>query len=212
MSVIDVKTATVQDNGAQANVCDLIRKEVHVNRASTCVDGGSSNGWMALSMAEVCGSIIIHEPDRARREGIETARRKWHLGNVTLEASDISCVQQAHEAGTGADLITLAMPKPESMLDIVSRTLKIGSGHVAAFVPAEEGAVACLKELAELCFVDRHWKETTALDLFGESHDGIMVFARMPSERERILESMVMSELREEIENWGTKKADRDDE
>jgi tRNA (adenine57-N1/adenine58-N1)-methyltransferase len=155
-----------------------------IDKNSVCIDAGTGSGWLAVSLARLCGHVYSYD---LRDDFLKIADQNVkHLGldNVTLKKGDV--FKRIDEKD--ADLVTLDLPNAEKALRNARKALKQG-GTVVGYLPHVEQVKRYVMKLGTLKFTDVHTVEVIVRDFLvrkegmrpsntGLWHTAYLVFAR----------------------------------
>jgi len=104
-----------------------------VGKNSVCVDAGTGSGWLAISLARICKSVVSYDvrPDFIRIA--EQNRAAEGLDNLVFKEKDITEGIDEKEV----DLVTLDMPDSDKAVRSAHRALK-QNGFVFGYLPHVE--------------------------------------------------------------------------
>ena len=154
-----------------------------VGKESVCVDAGTGSGWLAVSLARLCKSVVSYDVredflgiagENIKRQGVDNL--KLVLGDVTkgIKERDV-------------DLVTLDMPNAEKAVRSANAALRPG-GCIVGYLPHMEQVKAFVERLNRYGFEDTVTLEAIVRDMLvraegvrpstkGVWHTGYLVFA-----------------------------------
>lgn len=157
-----------------------------ISKESACMDAGTGSGWLAVSLARICGKVYSYD---IRKEFIAIAERNASmLGLANIEFRNEDVFKKIYEKNL--DLVVLDLPSSEKALANAKKALAEG-GTVVGYLPHMEQVQRFASKLEKLKFSDVHTVEVIVRDMLvrkegmrpstkGLWHTAYLVFARKP--------------------------------
>lgn len=155
-----------------------------VGSKSKAVDAGAGSGWLAVSLGNICKSVVTYE---RREEFAELARKNVEragLKNVKVKVADVF----GGISEKNVDLVTLDLAESERVVPHAYNALKAG-GFVAGYLPHAEQASRFVRECEKAGFKGIFTIEVIVREMLvreqgfrpentGLTHTAYLVFAR----------------------------------
>jgi tRNA (adenine57-N1/adenine58-N1)-methyltransferase len=128
----------------------LILAETGIDKNSNVVDAGLGSAALTMALARVCKKVTSYE---IKEEYIDSAKKnisRVGLSNVTVKQGDIAEIKEKN-----LDLVTLDLPEPWKVVDVVSKALEVGGFLVcyAINIPQVEQFVSAVKSNEKLLYL-----------------------------------------------------------
>lgn len=120
-----------------------------IGKESVCVDAGTGSGWLAVSLAKVCRSVISYETKKEFVKIAESNKRIAGVDNLIIRESDVSKGMKEKDV----DLVTLDMPNSDKVVPRAYKALKPG-GCICGYLPHVEQVKAFVGRLDRYKFAD----------------------------------------------------------
>ncbi len=143
----------------------LILAKTGVNKKSRVVDAGGGSGSLCLSLANICGKVIVYENSKEHaailKKNLALFESFSGVDNVAVKEKDIYQGIDEKEL----DLITLDLPEPWKAVKHAENALRVG-GYMAVYLPnvlqvqqfIESTRDTSVKVLETVELLERKWK------------------------------------------------------
>ena len=155
-----------------------------IGKASKVVDAGAGSGWLAISLGNVCKSVVTYERREEFAELTKMNAERAGLKNVKVKLADI--FEGISEKGL--DLITLDLADSDIVVPHAHSALKEG-GFLVGYLPHSEQVSKFVKECERAGFAGAFCIECIVREMLvreqgfrpentGLTHTAYLVFAR----------------------------------
>ena len=155
-----------------------------VGKASKVVDAGAGSGWLAISLGNVCKSVVTYERREEFAELTKMNVGRAGLKNVKVKLADIF----TGISEKNIDLITLDLADSDMVIPHAYAALKAG-GFVVGYLPHAEQVSKFVKECERVGFLGAFCIECIVREMLvreqgfrpentGLTHTAYLVFAR----------------------------------
>ncbi len=154
-----------------------------VGKNSFCVDAGTGSGWLAISLARICKSVVSYDIREDFIKVAEKNRISEGLENLTIKNADFTKKVPERDV----DLVTLDMPNADKAIRNAYKALKPG-GYIAGYLPHVEQVKKFVEKLGQVGFKEPVTLEAIVRDMLvrkegtrpstkGVWHTAYLVFA-----------------------------------
>ena len=155
-----------------------------VGKTSKVVDAGAGSGWLAISLANVCKSVVTYERREDFAELVKKNIERSGLKNVKVKIGDVF----DGISETDVDLVTLDLADSEKVVPHAFNALKDG-GFAVGYLPHAEQVSRFVKECERVGFLEIFTIECIVREILvreqgfrpenvGLTHTAYLVFAR----------------------------------
>lgn len=162
----------------------LILAKTGINRKSKVVDAGGGSGSLCLSLANVCGEIVVYEINPEHFDVVTKNVKLFGIKNIIVKQADVyNGISEKN-----LDLLTLDLPEPWRVTAHAEKSLKTGGflvvylpniNQVKMFIDSTKRSAINVLETVEL--LERTWKIEDKImrpefQMLG--HTGFLTFCR----------------------------------